>query len=112
MLRPRIKDKKSFEEVKFETFEAESIEDKVRRIVDENEPIEDGAPIIYTELKDGVRPEFNIRTDKWQIAIDAMDKVSNYEASKYLNGVNPNIKEEKETEKAKPEIKNEEKESA
>lgn len=66
-----------------EVYEAESIEEKVRRIVDENEPITDGAPIIFTEAKDGVRPEFDIRTDKWQVAIDAMDKVSNYEASKY-----------------------------
>lgn len=112
MLRPKIKDKKSFEKVKFETFEAEPIEKKVRRIVDEDEPIEDGAPIIYTELKDGVRPEFNIRTDKWQIAIDAMDKVSNYEASKYLNGTNPRPKEETENESTKTETKPGEKESA
>lgn len=112
MLRPKIKDKKSFEEVKFETFEAESIEEKVRRIVEEDEPIEDGAPIIYTELKDGVRPEFNIRTDKWQIAIDAMDKVSNYEASKYLSGTNPKPKEEPEKENAKTETESGKKESA
>ena len=45
--------------------------------VDEKEPITDGAPIIFTDAKDGVRPEFNPRTDRWEIAIDAMDKVSN-----------------------------------
>lgn len=67
-----------------ECFEAESIETKVRRILDENEPITDGAPIIYTPMEDGVKPEYNIRTDRWQIAIEAMDKVSAYEASKYL----------------------------
>ena len=26
----------------------------------------------------------DIRTDRWQVAIEAMDKVSTYEASKYL----------------------------
>ena len=40
------------------------------------EPITDGAPIIYTERKDGVLPEYDIRTDRWDIAIDAMDKVN------------------------------------
>ena len=57
------------------TFEGESIETKVRRVVENKEPITDGAPIVFTEKKDGVLPQFNIRTDKWEIALDAMDKV-------------------------------------
>lgn len=57
------------------TFEGETIEDKVRRVVENKEPISDGAPIVYTEKKDGVLPQFNIRTDKWDIAMEAMDKV-------------------------------------
>ena len=40
-------------------------------------PIEDGAPIIYTERKDGVNPAYNIRTDRWEIAQDAMEQVGN-----------------------------------
>ena len=56
---------------------------KVRRILDENEPLTDGAPLIYTPKEDGVKPEFDIRTDKWQIAIEAMDKVSADELSRY-----------------------------
>lgn len=102
MIRPVIKNKRTFKNEIFEQKEGESIEQKVKRIVDEQEPIGDGAPIIYTELKDGVRPEFNIRTDKWQIAIDAMDKVSNYEASKYLNGTNPNEGKEAKIESEEP----------
>ena len=34
-----------------ETFEGETIETKVNRIVNNGEPIKDGAPIIYTERK-------------------------------------------------------------
>lgn len=99
MKRPVIKEKNSFEKIE-ENYQGESIEEKVRRIVEEKEPIKDGAPIIYTELKDGVRPEFDIRTDKWMIAMDAMDKVSNYEASKYLQkGINPEANNETENEK-------------
>lgn len=93
MKRVTIHDKHTFEEFKLEHLEGEPIEDKIRRILDENEPITDGAPVIYTDKKDGVRPEFNIRTDKWDIAIQAMDKVSNYEASKYLqNGENLEVR--------------------
>lgn len=55
------------------SYEGEPIEHKVQRIVLNNEPIEDGAEIIYTEKKDGVLPQYNIRTDKWEIAQNAMD---------------------------------------
>ena len=58
-----------------ECFEGEQIEEKVRRIVNNNEPITDGAPIIFTEKKDGVLPEYNIRTGRWDIALDAMNKM-------------------------------------
>ena len=57
------------------TKEGEYIEEKVRRITENGEPIEDGAPIIYTERKDGVNPAYNIRTDRWEIAQDAMEQV-------------------------------------
>lgn len=56
-------------------YDGETIEEKVRRVVENKEPISDGAPIVFTEKKDGVLPQFNIRTDKWEIALDAMDKV-------------------------------------
>ena len=60
-----------------QTEEGEYIEEKVRRITENSEPIEDGAPIIYTERKDGVNPAYNIRTDRWEIAQDAMEQVGN-----------------------------------
>lgn len=77
----RIKDKHNMRSV--ETYEGESIEKKIQRIVNENEPIEDGAPIIFQERAEGVKPEFNIRTDRWEVAIEAMDKVSAEELSEY-----------------------------
>ena len=56
-----------------ENFEGETIENKVAKLLENNEPITDGAPIIYTEKKDGVLPQYDIRTDKWEIAQSAMD---------------------------------------
>ena len=40
-----------------ELYEGESIEQKVRRVVMSKEPIEAISPMIYTERKDGVKPE-------------------------------------------------------
>lgn len=59
-----------------EKFEGETIEMKMQRILDSGEPITDGAPEIYTERKDGVIAAYNIRTDRFEIAAEAMDKVS------------------------------------
>lgn len=62
--------------------EGESIETKVRRVTENKEPITDGAPIVYTEKKDGVLPQFDIRTDKWDIALMAMDAVNRAKTAK------------------------------
>lgn len=78
----KIKDKHNMHSV--EIYEAETIEEKVRRIVDEKEPIEDGAPIIFQPRGEGVRPEYDIRTDRWAVAIEAMDKVSTDAMNKYV----------------------------
>ena len=64
--------------------EGETLITKIARILDENEPITDGAPLVYTEKKDGVLPQYDIRSDKWQIAMDAMDRVNEHKVSEYL----------------------------
>lgn len=60
------------------TYQAEPREVKLRKIISgESNDIEDGVfPTIYTEKKDGVRPEFDIRTDRFEVAIDAIDKIN------------------------------------
>lgn len=69
----------------YEYQEGESIEDKVRRITENNEPITDGAPIIYTNREDGVLPAYNIRTDRWDIAQQAMDAINQANLAKSKN---------------------------
>lgn len=60
------------------TYEAEPREVKLRKIISgETSDMEDGVfPIIYTEKRDGVQPEYDIRTDRFEVAIDAMDKIN------------------------------------
>lgn len=60
------------------TYEAEPLEVKLRRKmkggkVDEEEGDGKTWAIAYTEKKDGVRPEYDIRTDRFEIAREAME---------------------------------------
>lgn len=72
---PKQKQKRDLSEFKpIDLIEGETIEDKCKRLVESKEPIIDGAPILYTERKDGVLPAYDIRTDRWEIAQEAMDK--------------------------------------
>lgn len=67
------------------SYVGERLEQKVNRIVNNKEPIKDGAPLIYTDRKDGVRPEYNIRTDRWELAIDAMELVAKDKLAKRID---------------------------
>lgn len=59
-----------------EAYEGVTIEVKVNNIVNNKEPIKDNSPIMYTERADGIPPGTDIRTDRWDIALDAMTTVS------------------------------------
>lgn len=56
-------------------FEGQFLHKKIRRMLEMDEPIGELAPRIYTEKKDGVMPDYNIRTDKWEYASNAMDYI-------------------------------------
>ena len=58
--------------------EGERLEIKIMKATEQKTPIGDGntVPLIYTERKDGVLPAYDIRADKFDLALDAMDKVA------------------------------------
>lgn len=60
-----------------------SIEETIRKAIASNAPLEGNAPTIFTEASEGVRPEYDIRTDKHEIALAANDK---YQASNHMKG--------------------------
>lgn len=72
-------------------YEGERIEEKIERIVNNKEAITDGAPAIYTERRDGVVADYNIRTDRFEIAIDAMDKVAGAHQAKREERLKPKM---------------------
>lgn len=63
------------------TYEAEPLEVKLRRKerggkVDEEEGDGKTWAITYTERKDGVKPEYDIRTDRFEVAREAQDRLN------------------------------------
>lgn len=65
-----------------ESYVGETIEKKIFRVTSMNEPIEETSPVIYTPRNEGVGPEYNIRTDRFDIAVQAMDKFSKSNTAK------------------------------
>lgn len=66
--------------------EGKSLEEELRLIIENKQPIDSSAPIMYTPCKDGVLPECDPRTDRQEIAIDATDKYSKSERAKGDDG--------------------------
>lgn len=64
------------------TYEAEGLEVKLRRVTETNEPLAGDIPTVYTKKADGVLPAFDIRTDRFEIAREAMSKVQESEMAK------------------------------
>lgn len=81
----------------------EMLEVKIERIMTNKEPITDTADIIYTERKDGVNPDYDIRTDRWEHAVEAMDAVSKTHKARRESRIGERAKKNMEKE-AKTEI--------
>lgn len=54
----------------------EPIEMKIARMMNNNEAITEISPIIYTERKDGVNPLYNIRTDRFELALEDTTQIT------------------------------------
>ena len=65
-----------------ESYEAERLEFKIQKMMDAKEPIGSEVTPLYTERKEGVLPQYDIRTDRFEIALEAMDKVSKSEIAR------------------------------
>ena len=74
---------------KMEPYEAKCLEEKIQKMNENHEAITELSPAIYTEAKDGVLPQYNIRADKWELAQNAMDRVNRERIAKGLQMENP-----------------------
>lgn len=55
-----------------DSMEGSTIEQKIERLINNKEPIGQEAPLIFTEKKEGVKAGYNIRTDRFEVALDAI----------------------------------------
>lgn len=62
--------------------EGEPLEHEIARRMETGEGSEVTSPLIYTEKADGVLPAYNIRADRWEIAIDGFDTISKSKQAK------------------------------
>ena len=76
-----------------ESVEGKSIEEKMRETTMNGQPIESAAPLLYTDKKDGVLPQYDIRTDRWDIALQTTDKITRTQIAKSQESPqnNPNL---------------------
>lgn len=57
--------------------EGQTLEIKVERLMHEKSPLaEPGQPLIFEPREEGIRASTNIRTDRWEVAIEATDKIA------------------------------------
>jgi hypothetical protein len=59
-----------------QSIEGESIELQVSRAMRNKQKLEGQTPLMYTERRQGVMPSTNVRTDRFEIAIDATEKIA------------------------------------
>lgn len=64
------------------TEEGESLMNKLRKMTTEQEVPEEVLPIIYTDKADGVMAAYDIRTDRFEIGREAMEKIKSTEKKK------------------------------
>lgn len=59
-----------------ESYEGKPLEWILEEAITNNEPIESSSPEIFTDKKLGVMPEYDIRTDRFEIARETADYIS------------------------------------
>lgn len=71
-----------------DAYECDRLELKLRRLIESKEPIDENVtvPLVYTERKEGVLPAYDIRTDRFDLAIMAMDAANKMRDAKRWQG--------------------------
>lgn len=88
MRRPRNKVPASMI-VKNDSYEADPLCIKLQKIMEGKGSIDETAPIIYTEKRNGVLPDYNIRTDRFEVAREAKEKIRDIIAKRESAGSVP-----------------------
>lgn len=55
--------------------EGKSIEEEIRQMLNNNEKMKGDIQVIYTQKNEGTLPAYDIRTDRFEIALDGITKI-------------------------------------
>lgn len=72
-------------EAKVDIYQADYLEQKIEKLISNKEPIGKDVPLRYTERKEGIVKDYDIRTDRFEVARDAMEKVHKTKIAKRDN---------------------------
>ena len=72
--------------------EGKTIEKQIAIAMLTSEPIDQSNPITFTKRSDGVLPDYDIRTDKWELAQRAMTAVADKIRAKRTQKMQENLK--------------------
>lgn len=75
------------------TTEGEHFHVRIQRIIQNKEVIDDGVPMIYTKRSEGVLPQYDIRTDRFDIAAQTTTALAKQEAAKRTSPIAPDTPE-------------------
>ncbi len=67
---------------RYEITEGETLEQAIERRMENKEPLEGEAPLIYTDRKEGVLAGYNIRSDRFEIALDGITAIQKSKTAK------------------------------
>lgn len=95
----KVKYKRSHRTDIDKTLEAKPLCQKIEEWTEKGTAIEEVAPMVYTERKDGVLPGYDIRTDRFEIARVAKEKLEKARIAKSESVEKDTTEKEKRTEK-------------
>lgn len=84
------------------SYEGNSIEKQVALMLNNKEKIGEDNPIIYTPRSEGTMAAYNIRTDRFEVALDAVDKINRSYNARRENKVQMDIIKGEENGAAEP----------
>lgn len=82
MIRPNNRNYRKTQLTGVKTYVGETLEAQIEKMTENKEPIPQDMRMIYTERKNGVMPQFDIRTDRYELGTEAMEKMA--AANKYV----------------------------
>lgn len=74
MHKPNKREKTSLRVSKIQ--EGETMEHKMQRMMQQGADVNDVTELIFTERKEGVIPETDVRNEAWDVAVEATDAAS------------------------------------